>query len=65
MSVVQFDRDEKARLYADRQLKTDPGTLEIHYLPANAPDREIRLVKVNEFVASCENPVEPIDFAWS
>jgi hypothetical protein len=63
MSVIQFDRDAMARWYADRHLKTDPGILEVCYLPTNAPDREIRLLEVNELIASREeNPVEPIDF---
>jgi hypothetical protein len=63
MSVVQFDRDAMARWYADRHLRTDPGILESHYLPANAPDREIRLVEVNSLIGSrTENPIEPIDF---
>jgi hypothetical protein len=63
MSVVQFDRDAMARWYADRHLRTDPGIVEIHYLPANAPDREIRLVEVNALIATrTENPIEPLDF---
>jgi hypothetical protein len=63
MSVVQFDSDAMARWYADRHLKTDPGILEIHYLPANAPDREIRLVEVNSLIIGREeNPIQPIDF---
>lgn len=63
MSVIQFDRDEMAKWYARRHLKTDPGILEVHYLPANAPEREIRFVEVNSLIASrAENPVEPLDF---
>jgi hypothetical protein len=63
MSILQFDRDTMARWYADRHLKTDPGIVEVHYLPTNAPDREIRLVEVNNLIASrLENPIEPIDF---
>jgi hypothetical protein len=63
MSVVQFDRDSMARWYADRHLKTDPGILEIHYLPANAPDREVRLLEVNSLIATrTEDPIQPIDF---
>ena len=63
MSVLQFDRDTMARWYADRHIKTDPGILEVHYLPANAPDREIRLVEVNSLIAGrLEDPIEPIDF---
>jgi hypothetical protein len=63
VSVTQFDRDEMARWYAVRHLKTDPGILEIHYLPANAPEREIRLVEVNKLIAPrVENPIDPIDF---
>ena len=63
MSVVQFDRDLMAQWYADRHLKTDPGIVEIHYLPAHAPEREIRLLEVNSLVATrTDDPIQPIDF---
>ena len=42
MSVVQFDRDQMARWYADRHLQTDRGIVAVYYLPAGAPEREIR-----------------------
>lgn len=56
-----FDRDEMAAFYAKRHRKTDPGVREIHYLPTNAPPREIRFVEVNEVMAEAASP-EPIDF---
>src|ERR1700730_10705080 len=63
MSVLQFDRDTMARWYADRHIKTDPGIVEVHYLPTNAPDREIRLVEVNNLIASrSEDSIQPIEF---
>jgi hypothetical protein len=63
MSVVQFDRNAMARWYADRHLRTDPGIVEIHYLPTNAPEREIRLIEVNSLIATrTEDPIQPIDF---
>ncbi len=63
MSVVQFDKHQMARRYAKRHLETDPGTRAIYYLPASAPEREIRFLEVNELLAVRENdPLEPIDF---
>lgn len=63
MSVVAFDRDKMARWYADRHLKTDPAIREVHYLPTNAPGREIRLIEINESIADRrDDHIEPIDF---
>ncbi len=63
MSVVQFDRDQMARWYADRHLQTDRGIVAVYYLPAGAPEREIRFLEVNELMAVRDNdPLEPIDF---
>jgi hypothetical protein len=63
MPGVAFDRDALARRYASRHLKTDPGIREIHYLPTGAPERDIRLIEVNELIADRDNyPFEPIDF---
>jgi hypothetical protein len=58
-----FDRDQMARWYASRHLKTDTGIRSIYYLPTRAPDREIRFVEVNELIADRDkDPLEPIDF---
>lgn len=58
-----LDRDEMARWYANRHMMTDDGIRSIYYLPKLAPDREIRLLEVNEAIAVGENaPLEPIDF---
>lgn len=63
MSVDVFNRDEMARWYAKRHLKTDPGIRVIYYLPVGAPEREIRFVEINEAIASRDDdPIEPIDF---
>ncbi len=63
MSMVGFDRDAKARWYANEHLKTDPGLRSIYYLPDGAPDRDIRFVEVNELIAEREeNALEPLDF---
>jgi hypothetical protein len=63
MSQTGFNRDNMARHYAKRHLKTDPGVITIYYLPTGAPEREIRLLEVNELIAErTENPIEPIDF---
>lgn len=63
MTATQFDRDSMARWYANRHLKTDPGIRAVYYLPAGAPEREIRFVEVNEMIAERDqHPLEPIDF---
>src|SRR4051794_4862202 len=56
-----FDRDRLATWYAKRHFETDSGVKEIHYLPTNAPPREIRLLEVNRLISET-TPVEPIDF---
>ena len=56
-----FDRDVLARWYARRHLETDIGVAAIHYLPTNAPPREIRFLEVNRLISET-TPVEPIDF---
>ena len=60
-TVAAFDRDGLARLYANRHLKTDAGVSQIHYLPTNAPPREIRLLEVNRLISEFTD-IEPIDF---
>ncbi len=63
MSENGFNRDGMAKWYASRHLNTDPGIREIYYLPIDAPEREIRLVEVNELIADRnDDSVEPIDF---
>src|SRR5438874_1856649 len=63
MTTAVFNRDGMAAHYARRHLKTDPGIREVYYLPANAPDREIRFIEVNEMISDRESdPLEPIDF---
>lgn len=49
--------------YAREHLKTDPGIRSVHYLPTNAPDREIRLIEVNSLIGNrSDENLEPIDF---
>jgi hypothetical protein len=63
MATTQFDRDAKATWYGTQHQKTDPGIRSVYYLPTNAPDREIRLIEVNELVADRnDDTLEPIDF---
>lgn len=63
MAKNGFNRDQMARMYAKRHLKTDPGVVAIYYLPAQAPAREIRFIEVNNMIIPRdENPVEAIDF---
>ena len=56
-----FDRDALASRYAERHLSTDPGVVEIHYLPTKAPAREIRFLEVNREITETSD-MEPIDF---
>ncbi len=63
MATTIFERNKLARWYAMEHLKVDPGVLEIHYLPGNAPEREIRLLEVNELIAEMtDDSLEPLDF---
>jgi hypothetical protein len=56
-----FDRDAMANWYAQRHLETDTGVEQIHYLPEDAPPREIRFLEVNRLISETTDP-EPIDF---
>jgi hypothetical protein len=58
---VDFDRDQLAQFYAKRHLNTDAGVAEIHHLPTNAAEREIRFLEVNPLIVAT-TPLEPIDF---
>ncbi len=63
MATIHFDRDSQARWYAKQHLKSDPGVMEVHYLPANADEREIRFVEVNNLIGvRKDDSLEPIDF---
>lgn len=62
MANVESDTLKLARWYAQRHYKTDAAIEEVFYLPANAPEREIRLVEVNDSIAGRSVPLEPIDF---
>ncbi len=63
MGRTRFDRDRLARRYAQRHFHTDPGIQQIVYLPAESPEREIRLLEINgSIIEREEGPLEPIDF---
>jgi len=63
MPATKFDRDSMARWYAVQHLKTDPGVCKIYYLPTDAPEREIRLLEINELIAEMlDEALEPLDF---
>ena len=63
MSTTHFSRNSMAEYYAQQHLKTDPGIVAVYYLPANADDREIRLIEVNRMIgARNDESLEPIDF---
>jgi hypothetical protein len=56
-----FNRDALADWYANRHFETDNGVAEIHYLPENAPAREIRFLEINTLITEMTE-LEPIDF---
>ncbi len=63
MQATKFNRDAMANWYARQHIKTDPGIRSVFYLPTNAPDREIRLIEINELVGDrSDDALEPIDF---
>jgi len=62
MSESPFDRAAMAKEYASRHLKTDPHTRLIFFLQGGAPEREIRLVEINDaIVERAQDPFEPLD----
>src|SRR5262249_12174649 len=56
-----FDRDGRAEWYARKHLKTGPGTTAIYYLPGGAPEREVRLLEVNDLIGESTGPLKPVD----
>ncbi len=60
-AVAAYDRDTLAKWYAARHFKTDSGVEKVFYLPVGAPEREIRLLEVNDLISET-TPLEPIDF---
>lgn len=65
MAVVQFDRDRMARRYVSLNRDLDQGIRKILYLPEGAPDREIRLLVVNELLAETDGGLfKPVDFGF-
>jgi hypothetical protein len=63
MDPAPFDKDAMAKWYARQHLQTDPGIVEIYYLPKGASDREIRFVEVNQLIAEMnDDALEPLDF---
>lgn len=54
-----FDRDARAEGHARNHLKTVPGTIGVYYLPGGAPEREIRLLEVNDLIEERPGPLEP------
>jgi hypothetical protein len=64
MSIsTHYDRDAMARWYARQHMRTDPGLVSVQYLPENSPEREIRLVEVNEQMPErIDSFLSPIDF---
>jgi hypothetical protein len=62
-TATKYNRDALARWHAKQHIKTDPGVRTIYYLPKDAPEREIRLLEVNELIAEMNDAaLRPIDF---
>lgn len=61
-TTAAFDRDKMARDYAQRHLRSDPGTRFVYHLRTGSPEREIRLVEVNDQIVERIAPLEPLDF---
>jgi hypothetical protein len=63
MPAIKFNRNAMAKWYALSHLKTDPGIIDVYYLPTNAGEREIRLLEVNEMITDrIVDVLVPIDF---
>ncbi len=60
-TVNAFDRDNRAKWYAQRHMEIDDGVVRILYLPTNSPAREIRFLEINRMISETTQP-EPIDF---
>jgi hypothetical protein len=64
MPITKFDSDRYAKWYANRHIKVDPGVVAVYYLPVESPDREIRLVEVNDLMAErTDDSLQPVDFS--
>lgn len=62
-AVVPFDRQAWARHYALNHMDVDPGTMQVYFLPDQAPEREIRLVEINDSMVEREAASrEALDF---
>lgn len=60
MVATCFNRDSWAWEYGQRHQRNDPGIRKVFYLPCGAPEREIRLVEVNELLPTRDaDPAEP------
>lgn len=63
MATTTFDREHWARYYAEHHHDVDPSVSHVYFLPDNAPEREIRLVEVNDTLPELSDEfLEPIIF---
>ncbi|MEX0725600.1 MAG: hypothetical protein WEB58_18485 [Planctomycetaceae bacterium] len=63
MSTTIFDPKKIAAWYARQHRKIDPGICRVYYLPDRSPEREIRLIEVNDMMVEMrDDALEPIDF---
>jgi hypothetical protein len=63
MATIVFDREALAKWYAREHLKSDPGLKAVYDLSEGGPDREIRLIEVNDMIVERdEAALEPIEF---
>jgi hypothetical protein len=61
-SPAGTSRDEIAAWVAKKHLFVDSGIQKVWYLPHEAPPEEIRLLELNDRIASAGSKVEAIDF---
>jgi len=60
VSTKVFCAESWAKTYAQAHYKTDPGLVDVYFVPAPADVREVRLIEVNEMLAEREGDlVEP------
>lgn len=63
--TTSFDGSAIAERHARQHLHSDDAVREIHYLPTNASEREIRFIEINEFLGDrTDDILVPIDFGF-
>lgn len=58
---TEFDAAAMAAWHAQQHIDIDPGVVAVYYLPRGAPERQIRLLEVNDLAVDLD-PLAPLDF---